>query len=931
MSDYMDDTPLTDEEIAAAIAAAKKAKAERVKAQQAKTDKSEKPKSKKKKEQRDDDSSESLFDEIDSTYDEGEEELSPKMKSAKSFSNAFAAARSRREENLRKKKAEKETQQEERDDVVPARDLDEESEQDVVFDTESEELEVDEAYEEYDSEEVADFSVDDEDEYYTADGDDSEQVEFDGIFQPDDEDTPNFGERVPVDEIDSDDDDDYDDDDDEDDEDDDDDDDAALSTKAKVIIGIIIAVLILAVAGAACYFILNGDTKGGEQEPVVSNDGTSVTSIEFAEPSISLRVGESAPLNIIVEPETATDKTFSLKTGDSSIATVDDKGYVTGISSGSTTVTATLKSNETITATVVINVIDEDQNAINIYNNLINSILDGSTDIDSDDTDEEEDLNSEEESDEDSDTDTESDSEDTDSAKDVLTGSIIRDLNDDGALELALYYENEDTGANVRIFYLADDTDEDEVEETQYDEYGNPIETEETDSDTEEESDTDAAQNKPVEKILTELDIYSEMYSVCYSALETDLSSWDTVYVEIKEEETSKVKVTILSDDYTSPTYVYESSDESIATVDNQGVVTAVKPGTCYITVTSPLNSDAKATVKIRVKDDTDLLEDYLAQIPIVNQTNDAVIPTETLIAKKIADIDGDGVSELLLKFSYGNNVETINLVKIENEQCIVYKTYGNISDLYDYYEGDGSYENTVLISTSSGKVCLDYKAVVAKEDSKTRNTEEKLFSVEDSGSLSELVSFSTTTDITTKTVTSEVEIEDDSEDDVSSEEDESQWYDEPSDDEEYYDDGDDNYYGNDDNGYDDGGDDGNDWYYAGYAAVALDDSDNDSAALDFSNKTREKTLPQITGEPDGDDDVNSEDDFDDNSDANNDDNDDNDEPSSKVTSTVTSEVTEEETQYFVNGQSVQESVYNETLLTYSGRYSAWSDWDTVS
>lgn len=934
MSDYIDDTPLTDEEIAAAIAAAKKAKAEKAKAQKPKNGKNTKnEKPKKKAEPKDDESSESLFDEIDSTYEE-DKPLSPKMESARSFSNAFAAARSRREEALRKKKTDKETKKEEAEeqiDAAPARDL-EEPDEEVVFDTDgetsegysSESEEIDE--EEYDSEEVSEFNVDDEDEYYTADGEDSEQVEFDGIFRPDDEDTPNFGERVSVDDIQSDDDDD--DDDDEYDDDDDDDDEGAVSTKAKVIIAVIIAVLVLAVAGAVCYFVLGGDPDPVDTASVVSNDGTGVQSLSFAEDSMSLRVGETAPLNIIIEPEDAEDKVLKLKSGNTSIATVDSTGVVTGVSSGSTTVTATLKSNETITATVVINVIDENQNAINIYNSFINSILDGSTDIDGTDTDESEDeFNNEEDTESDSDTDTEEDN----TSENVLTGSIIRDLNDDGELELALYYTNETEGSSVRIFYLADDTDEDEeaAEDTaEYDEYGNPIESEETDTETEE--DTDSEQSAPVEKVLTELDIYSEMYSVCYNTIETDATSWDTVYLEIKEAETDKVRVTILSDDYTSPTYVYESSDETIATVDSQGTVTAVAPGTCDITVTSPLNSDAKATVRIKVKDDTDLLDEYLAQIPIVNSTNDAVIPTETLVGKKITDIDGDGISELLLKFSYGNNVETINMVKIENEQCVVYKTYNNLSDLYDYYEGDGSYKNSILIHYTTGKVCMEYEAVVAKEDSKTRNSEQKILSVEDSGSLSELVSFSTTTEISTKTVTSEVVVEDS--DDVSSspeEDSDTEWYDPPTDDsDDYYSDDDNSYYddGDDYNGYYDDDDYGYDNYYAGYAALDFDDIE-DGGSIDLGNKTREKTLPQITGEPydeDGDIDDYTQ------SDENNDDDEEDDEPVSQVTSTVTSEVTEETTKYFVNGTPVDQSVYEETLSTWSSRYAVWSDWDGV-
>lgn len=937
MNDYIDETPLTDEEIAAAIAAAKKAKAEKVRAQKAMLEKAEKPEEPQQTEAKDEESTESLFNEIDSAA-ENDEKLSPKMASARSFSNAFAAARMRREKDLLKKKAEKAAEQEEEEqsyieeDVTPAQTYDEDYEEEVVFEADGEyeeyneeeygEYEESEGYEEYDnseeyaseeyvsdeyeSEEYAtEFEVDGEEDGYENYADE-DSGEYEGIFQPDEEDTPNYGERVSVDEYEE-----YDDEDD--DEDDEDEEESTFSTKTKVIIGVIIAVLVLAIIGAGIVFF----SKGGDDEPVDSDttsaaDGTEVKSLKFAEPSVSLRVGESVALDIIIEPETATDKTLKLKSNDTSIVTVGEDGKITGVASGSTTVTATLKSNETITATLIVNVINEKQNALNIYNDFVNSILDGSTDIDSDsDTDEAvEDTETDTESNSDTETDT------VEVAEDVLTGSIIRDLNGDDALELALLYANKNEGSSVRIFYLADENSDEDVdtEEVMYDEYGNIIES--TETDTAEEENTDSEEATVSEKVLTELDIYSEMYSVCYNAIETEAIGWNTCFAEVKEEEVVQARVTILSDEYTSPTYVYETSDETVATVDTQGNIKGIKPGTCFITVTSPLNSEAMAKIKIRVKDDTDLLEDYLAQVPIVNYTNDAVIPTETLTGKAITDIDNDGVSELLLRFSYGNNVETINMVKIENEQCVVYKTYKNLSDLYDFYEGDGSYSNNVLIHYTTGAVCMEYKGIVAKKDSKTKTSEQRIYSVEDNGSLSELVNFTTTTDISTKTVTSEVVIEDT--DTSSYYEDSDEWYDSDY----YYEDSDSEYYEDTDSSYDDGG-----YYEESYATFTFDDVVR--GGISFADKTAGKTLPQTVGEPeDGDSDYYDDEDY--TSSEYDYDEDYDDDEVSKVTSTVTSEIIEESTKYFVNGTPVEQSVYEETLSSYSARYSVWSSWESV-
>jgi len=892
MSEYIDETPLTQEEIEEAIRAAKRAKAAKKK-QQAASEPSGK------------ESAEDVFNEIDSAVKaDSEEDLSPKMKSAKSFKNAFAAAKSKREEDLKKKKAEKqeETKQETAENEF-SDELDEDFEEEFASEFEDAEPAQEkndddlseEKPEENDEEnadeniEDSDFDVDDEDyEEYDEDSD-----EYEEIFEPDDESAGAFVGKADI--ADSEDDE-------QDDEDEDDDDEDAFSTKTKVIIGIIIALLVALIIGAGIYFYTHKDQ--GQPEPAVSSavDENGVKSIKFPESSISLRVGESVSLDIIIEPESAQDKVLKLKSNDPSIAKVDEQGRVTGVSSGSTTITATLKSNETVTASLIVNVIDEKQNAINVYNKFVNSILDGSTDIDSTDSEE-----AENEEDSESESDTETDSEETKTVvKSTLTGSIIRDLNSDGDLELALYYKRDNEEDNVRIFYLAEEGKEEETEEEQepqYDEEGNLIES---DSDTATDTDSDTT---PKEKVLTEADVYSEMYSVCYSTIEQDATGWDTCFVEVKEDEVAKARVTILSEDYSAPTYVYESEDETIATVDNQGNIKGIKPGVTFVTVTSPLNSEAIAKIKVKVKDDTDMLDEYLANIPKVQSTNDSVIPTITLTGKAIVDIDNDGMSELILRYNYGGNVETISIVKVENEKCVEYKTYNNLSDLYEYYEDNGSYKNSILIHYTTGAVNLEYRATVSKKDSKTRTSEQRIFSLENNGSLSELINFTTTTDVSTKTVTSEVVVNDNSTVtssrilDDSDDETDTTYYD-PDDSEE------------DSESYEDSEEDQNIDNDYGYEETY--------ARLSFEDIV--KKADQLSG--DEDDEYEDDYDYDDNNDNDNDnDNDDDDEP---VTSTVTTEITEETTKYFVNGSPVEQSVYEEFLNTWAARFSVWNAWESV-
>ncbi len=914
----------------------------------------------------DEESSENLFSEIDSVADaeeDDDENLSPKMKSAKEFSDAFVTAKRKRDEDLQSRRSShkeiSETEEYEEDEAADEPQEQPETAEPVNESEAQDDAEEEPEYDEFvDEDESADFEVDseaEEEEYVDESSDSSEEEEYDGIFDTDDE-NEEYIEDVDVD----DENDDLGDDDDDDDNDDNDDEEAeeeeeeeAFSTKAKVLIGVIIAILVLAIVGAGVFFMNKGD-KGGNTNDTVSQaaDG-SVTGIHFAEPAVSLRVGETVPLNIVVEPEDAKDKVLKLKSNDPTIAVVDEQGKLTGVASGSTTVTATLKNNESIVASLIVNVIDDDQDAINVYNNFVNALVDGSTDIDSE---EDTDTESEQQYDEfgnpieseDTDSDTDTEAQNVITPKATLTGNIIKDLDDDGSLELALYFKSGRDESEVRIFRLADpdeETEEEVEEEPQYDEFGNLIEPEDTDTETDTEKKDDKA---PSEKVLTEVPAETELYNTCYSKIEEDGASWNTSFIEIKEEESASAKVTILSSGYESPSYTFESEDKTIATVDNQGTIKAVKPGTTYIIVTSPLNSDAMAKIKVRIKDDTDLLDDYLDKIPTVNSTNDAVFPTETLTGKAIIDIDNDGVSELLLRFDYGEHVQTINMVKVENEKCVVYKTYNNLSDLYEYNEGKGYYSNSILVHYTSGKVCMEYRGVVSKDDSKSRTTEQKILSLEKGGSLSELVHFRTTTDITTKTVTSEVEIGDDYSNNTSSENttsvidtDSEVWYDDT--DSEESDSGDNTGYDNDEN--EDYG------IEASYAQLSFDDIvEAEDNGIDFAVKKAEKKLPEAAAAPEDEDDDNGDYDYDndyDNNDYDNDNDnndnddadntpsvqtndDDDDEPSSRMTSTVTSEITEETTKYFVNGSPVEQSVYEEMLATYSARYSVWSAWEKV-
>ena len=81
--------------------------------------------------------------------------------------------------------------------------------------------------------------------------------------------------------------------------------------------------------------------------------------------------------------------------------------------------------------------------------------------------------------------------------------------------------------------------------------------------------------------------------------------------IELKEEETKNVSCTVYPEKATDKTVTWTSSDNSVATVNSYGMITAVGKGTCTITAKSGEQSE---TIKVTVKSNVDfekLYDDY--------------------------------------------------------------------------------------------------------------------------------------------------------------------------------------------------------------------------------------------------------------------------------------------------------------------------------
>ena len=96
----------------------------------------------------------------------------------------------------------------------------------------------------------------------------------------------------------------------------------------------------------------------------------------------------------------------------------------------------------------------------------------------------------------------------------------------------------------------------------------------------------------------------TELSASCTITVEPILAesiTLDITEADMVEEDVLQLTATVLPDETTVKTVEWSTSDETVATVDEQGLVTAVAPGTVIITVSTTDGSDLSATCTITV------------------------------------------------------------------------------------------------------------------------------------------------------------------------------------------------------------------------------------------------------------------------------------------------------------------------------------------
>ena len=119
--------------------------------------------------------------------------------------------------------------------------------------------------------------------------------------------------------------------------------------------------------GTAVITVKSADGKSSTCVVNVVLNEKKIKEVELNPKKMSLKAGETEIIAAKVGPETATERDLVWTSSDSSIARVDSNGYVTGLKSGTVTITAKSKDGK-VYATCTVTIVGSDE-TIDVYDN----------------------------------------------------------------------------------------------------------------------------------------------------------------------------------------------------------------------------------------------------------------------------------------------------------------------------------------------------------------------------------------------------------------------------------------------------------------------------------------------------------------------------------------------------------------------------------
>lgn len=159
---------------------------------------------------------------------------------------------------------------------------------------------------------------------------------------------------------------------------------------------------------------------------------------------------------------------------------------------------------------------------------------------------------------------------------------------------------------------------------------------------------------------------WSQYFGTIVEMVDTVLATsieLDVTNTEVTEGETLQLTATVMPEDATDKSVTWASSDEAVATVDQNGLVTAVAPGTATITATTIDGSDLSATCEVTVNTpatasnslDADALSAYCGEekqlaVRMDNESSITALQCDIYLPEgiSIATDDGDYLIDLV-------------------------------------------------------------------------------------------------------------------------------------------------------------------------------------------------------------------------------------------------------------------------------------------